>query len=188
MLNNRQPCAYLAMLLLLALAGGCATVNRDAYVPAVASPPKESLSREARVAREMALELPTEYVAPPGDPMSHHAAALARVVCAGVFITGLDPHLIVANAGSMPPFDVRKELGKPVVDAAKKTVDVATPKGVVRRAQFVGARQGCIVVAESGEPLHFVPKEPATSQTATASSPWPAGEVLPVDADSKLTS
>jgi hypothetical protein len=164
---------------LLALAGGCATPNRDAYVPAVASPPKEPLNREARVARAKALEFPTEYVAPPGDPMSHHAAALARVVCAGVFISGLDADFVVANAGAIPPFDVRKDLGKPVVDAAKKTVDVATPKGVVRTAQFVGARQGCVVAAESGAPLHFAPKEPTTSLTTTASSPWPAGEVLP---------
>jgi len=164
---------------LLALAGGCAAVNRDAYVPAVASPPKEPLNREARVARAKALEFPTEYVAPPGDPMSHHAAALARVVCAGVFISGLDADFVVANAGVVPPFDIRKTLGKPVVNAAKKTVDVAMPKGVVRSAQFVGARQGCVVAAESGAPLHFAPKEPATSPTTTASSPWPAGEVLP---------
>ena len=177
MLNNRRLCAYATVLLLLA--GGCATPNRDAYVPAVATPPKEPLNREARVARAKALEFPTEYVAPPGDPMSHHAAALARVVCAGVFITGLDADFIVANAGFFPPFDVRKDLGKPVVNAVKKTVDVATPKGVVRSAQFVGARQGCVVAAESGAPLHFAPKEPATSLTATASSPWPAGEVLP---------
>lgn len=177
--NNRWLRAYATILLLLALAGGCATPNRDAYVPAVASPPKEPLNRDARVARAKALEFPTEYVAPPGDPMSHHAAALARVVCAAVFISGLDADFVVANGGAIPPFDVRKDLGKPVVDATKKTVDVATPKGVVRRAQFVGARQGCVVAAESGAPLQFVPKEPATSLIATTSSPWPAGEVLP---------
>jgi CubicO group peptidase (beta-lactamase class C family) len=176
--KKRWLCAYATVPLLLALAGGCATPDRDAYVPAVASPPKEALNREARAARAKALEFPTEYVVPPGDPMSHHAAALARVVCAGVFISGLDADFVVANAGVIPPFDVRKDLGKPVVNAAKKSVDVATPKGVVRSAQFVGARQGCIVVAESGARLHFVPKEPATSVTTTASSPWPAGEVL----------
>jgi hypothetical protein len=148
-------------------------------VPAVAPSPKEPLNREARVARAKALEFPTEYVAPPGDPMSHHAAALARVVCAAVFISGLDADFAVANVGVIPPFDVRKDLGKPVFHAARKTVDMATPKGVVRRAQFVGTRQGCIVAAESGAPLHFAPKEPTTSLTTTASSPWPAGEVLP---------
>ena len=176
---NRWLCTCVTVLLLLALAGGCATPNRDAYVPAVASPPKEPLNREARVARAKALEFPAEYVAPPGDPMSHYAAALARVVCAAVFISGLDADFVVANAGAIPPFAVRKDLGKPVVDDAKKTVDVATPKGVVRSAQFVGARQGCVVAAESGAPLHFAPKEPTTSLTTSASSPWPAGEVLP---------
>ncbi len=179
MTNNRWLCDYATVVLLLALAGGCATVNRDVYVPAVASPSKEPLNREARIAREKALEFPTQYVAPPGDPMSHHAAALARVVCAGVFISGLDADFVAANAGAIPPFDIRKTLGKPVVNAAKKTVDVSTPKGVVRSAQFVGARQGCVVAAESGAPLHFSPKEPAASLSSTASSPWPAGEVLP---------
>ena len=176
---NRWLCTCVTVLLLLALAGGCATPNRDAYVPAVASPPKEPLNREARVARAKALELPTEYVAPPGDPMIHHAAALTRVVCAGVFISGLDADFVVANAGAIPPFAVRKDLGKPVVDASKKKVEVATSKGVVRSAQFVGARQECVVAAESGAPLHFAPKEPTTSLTTAASSPWPAGEVLP---------
>jgi CubicO group peptidase (beta-lactamase class C family) len=179
MLNNRWLCDCTTVLVLLALAGGCATVNRDAYVPAVAAPSKEPLNREARVARAKALEFPTQYVAPPGDPMSHHAAALARVVCAGVFISGLEADFVAANAGAIPPFDIRKSLGKPVVNAAKKTVDVATPTGVVRSAQFVGARQGCVVAAESGAPLHFAPKEPPISLTATAGSPWPAGEVLP---------
>ncbi len=40
--NNRWLCAYATVLLLLASAGGCATPNPDAYVPAVASPPKEA--------------------------------------------------------------------------------------------------------------------------------------------------
>ena len=117
--NNRRPCAHATVLLLLAMTG-CATPDRDVYVPSVASPPKEPLNREARVARAKALEFPTEYVAPPGDPMSHHAAALARVVCAGAFITGLDANFVVANAGAIPPFDVRKDLGKPVVHASKQ--------------------------------------------------------------------
>ena len=108
--NDRWLCAFATVLLLLALVGGCATPNREAYVPAVASPAKEPLSREARVARAKALEFPTEYVAPPGDPMSYHAAALARVVCAGVFISGLDPDFVVANAGVVPPFDCRHRL------------------------------------------------------------------------------
>lgn len=176
--TSRDLCRCTTVLLLV-LAGGCATANRDAYVPAVASPPKEPLNREARVARAKALEFPTEYVAPPGDPMSHHAAALARVVCAGVFISGLDADFVAVNAGVIPPFDVRKDLGKPVVHTAEKTVDVATPKGVVRSARFVGARHGCVVAAESGAPLHFVPKEPSSSLNLTSSSPWPAGEVVP---------
>ena len=177
--NDRWLFAYATAFLLLALAGGCATPSRDAYVPPVASPPKEPLDREARVARAKALEFDTKYVAPPGDPMSHHAAELARVVCAAVFISGLDAEFVVANAGAIPPFAVRKDLGKPVVHTDSKTVDVSTPQGVVRHAQFVGARQGCVVAAESGAPLHFAPREPATSLATAASSPWPAGDVLP---------
>src|SRR5205807_9427234 len=43
-------------------------------------------SRTALIARAKSLELSTPYVPPPGDPLAHHAAALAKIICSAVFI------------------------------------------------------------------------------------------------------
>ena len=65
-----------------------------AGVPAVPSATNETLR-----ARAKALELPSAYVPPPGDPLSHHAAGLAKVVCSAVFISGFDSDFAVENLG-----------------------------------------------------------------------------------------
>jgi len=54
---------------------------------------------ESRIARAKPLELNTPYVAPPGDPLVHHAAGFAKVMCSAVFITGLDPEFARQNVG-----------------------------------------------------------------------------------------
>ena len=43
------------------------------------------------IARAKSLELATPYVPPPGDPLAHHAAGYAKVMCTAVFMTGLAP-------------------------------------------------------------------------------------------------
>ena len=53
----------------------------------------------ALISRAKSLELATPYVPPPGDPLSHHAAGYAKVMCSAVFITGLDPDFAAANVG-----------------------------------------------------------------------------------------
>ena len=47
--------------------------------------------RSPLIARAKALELSTPYVPPPGDPLAHHAAGFAKIICSAVFITGLPP-------------------------------------------------------------------------------------------------
>ena len=47
-------------------------------------------TRDRMLARADSLELETEYAAPPGDPLSHHAAGFAKILCSAVFVTGLD--------------------------------------------------------------------------------------------------
>ena len=39
------------------------------------------------IARARSLELDTPYVPPPGDPLEHHAAGFAKVMCSAVFVT-----------------------------------------------------------------------------------------------------
>ena len=55
--------------------------------------------RNALLARAKALELSTAYVPPPGDPLEHHTAGYAKIMCSAVFITGLDPDFAAKNVG-----------------------------------------------------------------------------------------
>jgi hypothetical protein len=98
------------------------------------------------VERAKALELDTPYVPPPGDPLEHHAAGFAKVMCSAVFITGLDPEFAAQNVGFFTaPYGERARLGKPVVDRAARAVHVTLPNGVKRTARFLGD-QGCVTL------------------------------------------
>ena len=89
--------------------------------------------------RDRALELPTPYVPPPGNPLEHHAAGFAQIMCSAVFITGLDPAFAAENVGYFTaPYPERKKLGAPVVDRAAQTVTVAVPGGTARVAHYIG--------------------------------------------------
>src|SRR5262245_61456913 len=90
----------LSTLLLVALAFLPGTLSRGQQ-PAVSGgvPAVPSASNETLRARAKALELPTSYVPPPGDPLSHHAAGLAKVIASAVFISGFEPDFALENLG-----------------------------------------------------------------------------------------
>src|SRR5260370_1068545 len=50
-------------------------------------------TKDALIARAKSFELDTPYVPPPGDPLTHHAAGFAKVMCSAIFMTGLAPDL-----------------------------------------------------------------------------------------------
>jgi hypothetical protein len=56
-------------------------------------------SLAALIARAKSLELDTPYVPPPGEPLEHHTAGFAKIMCSAVFITGLDPDFAAENVG-----------------------------------------------------------------------------------------
>src|SRR5262245_2275302 len=56
-------------------------------------------TKDALIARAKSLELDTPYVPPPGDPLMHHAAGYAKVMCSAVFLTGLAPDFAAENVG-----------------------------------------------------------------------------------------
>src|ERR1700730_16681335 len=91
----------------------------------------QALTYDALIARAKSFELDTPYVPPPGDPLAHHAAGFAKVMCSAVFMTGLAPEFAAENVGFFTaPFGVRARLGKPVIDRANHEVHVALPNGV----------------------------------------------------------
>lgn len=134
------------------------------------------------LARAKSVELPTAYVPPPGDALSHHTAGFAKVMCSAVFITGLDPDFAAENVGYFTaPHAERKKVGKPVVDRVAKTVSITLPNGVVRTAVFTGG-QGCVTYPEGQNRLFFKPIEVKSALPDPSQQPWPMGDVLDASA------
>src|SRR6185295_13331882 len=149
----------LPLAVVLALAGGPATA-------------------QAPLDRAKALELDTPYVPPPGDPLEHHAAAFAKIMCSAVFITGLGPDFAAENVGFFTaPYPERARLGKPVVDRSAKAVYVTLPSGVRRTARYLGD-QGCVTLPAGADSPSFRPVRVRSRLPAPSTQPWPMGDVL----------
>ena len=133
------------------------------------------------IARAKSLELDTPYVPPPGDPLAHHAAGYAKVLCTAVFMTGLAPDFAAENVGYFTaPYAVRAKLGKPVIDRANKAVHVTLPNGVTRTAKHLGS-QGCVTLPLGESLVHFTPVLVKSELPDADTVPWPMGDVLPND-------
>src|SRR5256885_3431662 len=111
---------------------------------AIAAPAQSPL-----IARARSLELSTPYVPPPGDPLEHHAAGFAKIICSAVFVTGLAPEFAAENLGFFTaPYEERAKLEKPVIDRARRAVHVTLSHGVTRTALYLGD-QGCVTDRKS---------------------------------------
>jgi CubicO group peptidase (beta-lactamase class C family) len=133
----------------------------------------------ALVARARALELDTPYVPPPGDPLEHHAAGLAKVIASAVFITGLDPDFALEHVGYFTaPYEQRAKLGRPVIDRARRAVHVTLPNGVTRTALHVGD-QGCVALPRGATQVAFRPVPVPSRLPDADTQPWPMGDLLP---------
>jgi CubicO group peptidase (beta-lactamase class C family) len=148
-------------------------------MPYVSAAGAGHLTLDAMLVRDKALELATPYVPPPGNPLDHHAAGFAQIMCSAVFITGLDPDFAAENVGYFTaPYAERAKLGKPVVDRAAKTVSVAVPGGAVRIAKYVGD-QGCVTFPVGTAQLAFTPQSIKSTLPDPATQAWPTGDQVP---------
>ncbi len=131
---------------------------------------------DAALARDRKMELPTPYVPPPGDPLQHHAAGFAQIMCSAVFITGLEPDFAAENVGYFTaPYAERAKLGKPVIDPVAKTVSVAVPGGPTRIAKYLGDR-GCVTFEPGKLAPSYVPHAVPQQLPDPALEPWPDGD------------
>ena len=134
------------------------------------------------IARAKSLELDTPYVPPPGDPLAHHAAGYAKVMCSAVFITGLAPDFAAENVGFFTaPYEVRAILGKPVIDGVNQVVHITLPNGTIRTAKYLSS-QGCVTLPFGESAVHFTPVAVKSQLSDAATEPWPMGDVLPKEA------
>jgi CubicO group peptidase (beta-lactamase class C family) len=149
------------------------------FLLALATTPAAPQTLDALIARAKKFELDTHYVPPPGDPLVHHAAGYAKVMCSAVFITGLEPDFAAENVGFFTaPYEVRAILGKPVIDRVNQAVHVTLPNGTIRTAKYLGS-QGCVTLPFGESAVHFTPVVVKSQLPDSATQPWPMGDVLP---------
>ena len=138
--------------------------------------------RTQMLARAAALQLKTTYKPPPGDPLSHHTAGYAKIMCSAVFITGLTPEFAAEHVGYFTsPYSERAKVGKPVIDYINKSVSITLPNGVTRTAIYTGD-QGCVCLPEGKKTLFFTPVKVPQNLPDASTTPWPTGDVLPATA------
>ena len=171
--------ALMSVLYLILFSVACQSPGTDTQADAAATP--AAGSKEALVARAASFELDTSYESPPGDPLEHHAAGFAKILCSAVFITGLDVDFAAEAIGYFSaPYEPRKELTDRKVDHENKAVHVTLPNGVVRTAKYYGD-QGCVALPKGEDSVYFTPVEIEPNLPDPAVTPWPIGDVLPDD-------
>jgi CubicO group peptidase (beta-lactamase class C family) len=166
---DRVTRTWLAMLT-LALMGACYGAEVDEA---------GAHDAEARMlARADALELDTDYTPPPGEPLHHHTSGFAKILCSGVFLTGLDPADAAAHVGGFTsPFDERAHVVDTVVDFDRQEVRLTLPDGVTRAAKVYGS-QGCVTRPIGEDSVFFTPSVVEVNLPPAATTPWPMGDVL----------
>lgn len=143
--------------------------------------PTSDGSEEQLIARAASYELDTEYVPPPGEALHHHTAGFAKILCSGVFITGLDADDAAANVGGfISPFDERQYVVDTVIDYEQQTVALTLPDGVTRTARRYG-NQGCVAHPIGESDVYFTPSEVERNLPPAETTPWPMGDVLTDD-------
>ena len=141
--------------------------------------PNADGSTESLIARAQAFELDTEYNPPPGEALHHQTAGFAKILCSGVFITGLDAADAAANVGGfISPFDERRHVVDTVVDYEQERVALTLPDGVTRTAKRY-ENQGCVAHGIGEDSVHFVPTTVERNLPPASTTPWPMGDVLP---------
>ena len=138
--------------------------------------------RDALIARAKALELNTAYVPPPGDPLEHATSGYAKTMCSAVFITHLDPDVAAESVGYFTgPYELRKLVGKPVVDRVKQEVRITIlPNGPTLVARYYGS-QGCITLPAAADTVYFNPVQVSSALPDPSTQAWPMGDMVSAD-------
>jgi len=158
---------------------GAGGSEASAAAPAAAAASSGAARRLALIARGDSLALDTPYEPPPGLELHHQTAGFAKILCSGVFITGLDPADAAANVGGfISPFDERHHVVDTVVDFERQRVSLTLPDGVTRVAQRY-KNQGCVALPIGEDSIYFTPTDVPRNLPPAATTPWPMGDVLP---------
>ena len=135
--------------------------------------------REALLARASDAELDTDYVPPPGDPLSHHISGFAKPLCSAVFVTGLDADFAAESVGFFSgPYEYRDQVIRREIDNDGRRVHLTLPDGLIRTAKLNGDH-GCVTLPIGVEDVFFEPVDIRSNVLAADTTAWPMGDVLP---------
>ena len=167
---------FAALLSLVPLALACGPTDQTADAA-----PAEDDPMAAVIARGESLEIPGEFVLPPGDPLHHHAAGFAKILCSNVFLSGLDPAFAAENTGFFSaPREPRALVTDTVVDYENERIHLTLPDGTVRSAKRHGD-QGCLALPIGEDEPYYESVDVVSALPPADQTPWPMGDVLPDD-------
>ena len=136
-------------------------------------------TREAMLARARAAEIDSEYVPPPGDPLSHHVSGFAKTLCSAVFVTGLDHEFAAENIGFFSgPYEYRSRVTNLEIDRDERRVHLTLPNGTVRTAKLNGDH-GCVTLPVGEDDVLFDPVDIPSLLPDPSTQSWPMGDVIP---------
>ncbi len=164
---------------LLFLISACSDTAEEPAAPeSETQAPGEPDPLQTLIERGKRLELDTEYVPPPGDPMAHYTMGFARTLCSAVFVTGLDPEFAAESVGYFTsPYETRSVVVNRDVDFENKTVRLTMENGVVRTAKYIGDLGSVTLPIAQTEPYYDPPTIESTLPDP-ATTPWPMGDML----------
>jgi CubicO group peptidase (beta-lactamase class C family) len=144
--------------------------------------PANAQNRSAvMLGRAAALDLDTPYEPPPGVALHHQTAGFANMLCAAVFLTGLDPSDAAANIGGFTsPFEERRHVVDTIVDFQNQRVTLRLEDGTVRTAKRYRS-QGCVALGVGEDSVHFTPSTVVPRLPPAEITPWPMGDLLAVE-------
>ncbi|MDP9414257.1 MAG: beta-lactamase family protein [Pseudomonadota bacterium] len=137
--------------------------------------------REKMLARARAAELPGVWTPPPGDPVSHHTAAYAKLLCTAVFVSGMEPSFARQTLGdnnALAAVAQRVKAGEPVIDRQRREVRVTTKESAVTRTARHFGDQGCVTLPEGEAAIRFSPKPVPRKLPDGSAAAWPLGDRL----------
>ncbi|MEO8452736.1 MAG: serine hydrolase [Gemmatimonadota bacterium] len=130
----------------------------------------------ALVAISVSLQAQEGY--PPNNPDSWSVAAVAKVLCSAIFVSGREEGPSIAFAPVFFLAAKRDSISKVEIDRARKLARITLAGRITREAQFYGD-QGCIIHQPGLDTVHFTPVRVTSRLGDGAKTPWPMGDVLP---------
>ncbi|XOV89769.1 MAG: serine hydrolase domain-containing protein [Pseudomonadota bacterium] len=136
-----------------------------------------NLAAVARRGQE--LDLGGHYRLPPGDPISHFGAGMAKVLASNHFLTGLPVNFAAEHTGFFTaPYADRRHVRNIAVDEQAREVSVELDNGVTRRARIFRS-QGAITIPLDSNDIFFEPSDVTPMPHAQHDCLWPDEPVNP---------